>query len=192
MLRNRIRLSVLAGRLSTQVLASVIATLLGSAIFALLPTASGPDARLAVELTSGGKFAARIPGAAPESEPVSEESRTTTPAGAAGTLQAVLDMGLMPLLSSDVMAAVTPNDGGSVSPLDKPARSRAHTVRPALLRHAAETAPLPLARPTALAVAEAVSAAPDEGVLPKVMSSARSLWSFSASTGAALVSRFVP
>ena len=187
MLRSRLNLSVLVGRPSTQVLASITAILLGSAILAALPVASGLDAHRAVQLTSGGKFAARIPGAAPEPEPAAEETRTTLASGAAGALHPAFDMGLVPLLASDAPAT---GDGTAAPSLDRPMRGKARSARPGLLRRAADVTPLPLARPAVLV--ETASVLPDEGVLPKLVSSARSLWSFSASAGSAFFSRLVP
>ena len=104
MLRTRLDFSRMAGRLLLQVAASVTATLIGSAIFATLPKIS-PRADLpTVELTTGGKYAARIPGAAPEAAApqavavVTDSRPAALPAVAAATTAGLPQPGLLPAL----------------------------------------------------------------------------------------------
>ncbi len=93
-----------------KVAAPVAATLIAALVFGSLPKANVPTAHPAAELTSGGKFAARIPdaGGAPEqdgleiqtaSPPAAEAAQlpgTEDSAGEAGKPSALVDMGIRP------------------------------------------------------------------------------------------------
>ncbi len=182
MLHTRNALPALAGKLLYQVAASVTATLVAAAVFASLPKATGPVAPAAAQLTSGGKFAARVPGVGDAG------------AGGAETLAPPPVMTMVSTLPFDlhpVADAVPAEVARSLEPAVKPTRSRPHVpVRAERSRPADAATVATNPRPFLMVLADAPRE--EDGVLPKIASSARSLWSMTTSTGGSLLSHLMP
>ena len=105
---SRIRMALVG--MVLKVAAPVAATLAAALVFGSLPKANVPATHPVVQLTSGGKFAARIPDAGPSPQQDGFEVQTIVPttaeaaqlpgtddtAGEAGKASAMVDMGIRP------------------------------------------------------------------------------------------------
>lgn len=198
MLRTRMAFSGMALKAAGQVGASVAATLIAAMIFSALPRATVPVAHVAAELTSGGKFAARVPGVesvAAEAQAVREQ-RPVLPMMAETPAQAI------PLSAADASwdeaaKPLQPSAGENLGRprLHLPARGDAGRLMEigtgAGTRAAAAVAAL-ASKPAASAPIEAAAAKTEDGMLPRVAASARFFWSLTASAGESLLSRLIP
>lgn len=152
--RTRVGLTGSALKVMGQVAASMGATLIAAMVFASLPKATVAVDRPAAELTSGGKFAARIP----EAENAAAEDR---PARARF---------ILPLRS----AAQAPLDavaGTGKQPADSVAAA---------------------AESTGMASGVGIAPKPDDGMMTRVSSAVRSLWSVAAGAGASSLTHAAP
>ena len=182
MLHARNALPALAGKLLYQVAASVTATLIAAAIVSALPKGGGPAAPVAAALTSGGKFAARVPDAG-DAE--------------AGAVEALAPLPVLTMVSTrpfdlDPVPAAAPADvAGSLGPVAKPVRPRPHALARAERGRPADVATAaPSPRPGLVAVAD--TPRDEDGVLPRITSSAHAMWSLTTSAGGSLLSHLLP
>ncbi len=197
MLRTRMALTGMALRVVCQVGASVAATLIATVIFAALPKATIPVDRPAAELTSGGKFAARVAGAETSQGQSTVEQRAALPVMAEAPTQAV---------ALSVVAAAWGDTAKPLSPvsIDKPARSRLRLPLRTEARGSADAGAGNPKRPAEMAVAalgskpttgaslEGAGPRAEDGMVPRITSSARFLWSMASSAGGSLLSRIIP
>lgn len=185
-----------------QILASVAATLIASALYSVLPRLVAPAQPVPVALTSGGKFAARVPvpGEAPSASaapavsaaPSASVSPSSTASG--GWLRGVA---LSPVPLGVAPEVFSPEPGAeAAAPAERahrPTRPIVHTA----LRRAATVVPA-AAGLGAVAVLEAPRAirpgldAAAAGPLDRALSTARSVVAETAAAGAALLSRVMP
>ena len=201
----------------SQVSVSVGATLVATMIYGALPKVTIPQLEPAPELTSGGKFAAR----ALASEPLQAfDGLDTMPlprvAMPAAVLNAAFFTGSTQATVEAPAAAGSPAAGSPAAgspvlePMHRTAGSGAPTrgvsaetprtakaIRPLLradAKHAARVVATEAAapEPVAQAVSNEPTIATDDGLLPKVMSSARGAWSVTASAGDALLAHVIP
>ncbi len=181
MLHTRNALPALAGKLLYQVAASVTATLIAAAVFSALPKASGPAAPTAAALTSGGKFAARVPGAG-DAGIGTAEMLTPLP---------VLTMVATRPFDLDPGADAPADVAGSLEAVAKPIRPRPHAPPRAERSRPADVATVaPSPRPSLMAVAD--TPREEDGVMPKITSSAHALWSLTTAAGGSLLSHLMP
>ena len=194
MLRTRMAFPAMALRLVCQVGASVAATLIASVIFAGLPKPTVPANQPVAELTSGGKFAARITGA----ESAASESQAAAGQRAAPPVMATAPADAVPLSAVDTAWS----DPREQPVFERPARPRLHlpTRGDARRSSGADTGGKPVgivaavlaSKPATSAVIEVGATKADDGMMPRIVSSARSLWAMTASAGGSLLSRIVP
>ena len=196
MLRTRVTFTGSALKVVCQVGASVATTLIASMIFAALPKATVPADRPAAELTSGGKFAARIPGAEMEARGGAERA-AALPILAEAPAQAI---------ALSAANAAWDEAGKPVQPaaLGEPVRPRLHLPARGDVRRSSDAGAgeakrsaglVAVALPSGPATSASVDIAPtraEDGVLPRVAASVRSLWSITSSAGGSLLSRIVP
>ena len=188
----------------SQVSVSVGATLIATMIYGALPRVTVPQLEPAPELTSGGKFAAR---ALPPDAPQAFDGLDTMPlprvAAPPAVLPAAFFMGSAQAAVAQPSVAELPTavgpmrriigDGG---PIERPIRAakavhlpqRADAKRPVRLVTAEAAAPEPVAQVSS----NDPTAATDEGLLPKVMSTARGAWDVTASASDSLLSHVIP
>ena len=195
----------------SQVSVSVGATLIATMIYGALPRVTVSQLEPAPELTSGGKFAAR----ALPPEPLQAFDGLTMPlprvAMPAAVLNAAFFTGSTQATVEAPAAAGSPAAGSPVlEPMHRTAGSGAPTrgvsaetprtakaIRPLLradAKHAARVVATEAAAPEPVvqAVSNEPTIATDDGLLPKVMSSARGAWSVTASAGDALLAHVIP
>ncbi len=184
-LRNPFVFPVLTGRLLYPAAAACLAALTAVTVLTALPSLWRNDA-VAVALTSGGKFAARIAGAeaAPPSALSAASQGTSLPFLARSSVDEAVSW-----LSTAAMESLTTDESAPkavVSTIDRHLKFKARAEGRRLV-DAVMTDPK-----AALSVDEAALAKPDEGLMPKILASARSAWSVTTSAGGSLMSHILP
>ena len=134
--RTRVEIIGSALKVMVQVGASMGATLIAAIAFASLPKATVPADRPAAELTSGGKFAARIPDAEDAASDKPARARFALPlrSAAQGSFDAVAGGAKLPASPADAALASSPpspasvgvggkQEDGAIAPLSSAART---------------------------------------------------------------------
>ncbi len=179
----------------SQVSVSVGATLVATVIYGALPKPGITVAAVPPEMTSGGKFAARA------------EPASTIAYDGLDTMPLPHVMGLVaPAAFLNLPGAIAAEPSGAAGPLrlavwdaagpgaapDRAARKAAKPSVHGEARRSVVSAERP--QPISLAAGDqsGEGAKDEDGWLPKVMSTARTAWSMTASTGTAVLSRLTP
>ena len=189
----------------SQVSVSVGATLIATMIYGALPKVTIPQLEPAPELTSGGKFAAR---ALPPDAPQVFDGLDTMPLPRVAVSDSVLPAAFVTTAAqSDAAtppfaapAAGVPAAGplrrivGDGGPIERPIRAAktVHLPQRADAKHPARLVTAEAAAPIAQVSSDEPTATTDDGLLPKVMSTARGAWAVTASASDALLAHVIP
>lgn len=181
MLRRTFGLSRPLARWLSQVSASLGATLAATAIYAALPKPASPPVSPQPEMTSGGKFAARLP------VPLAYDGLDTMPLP---HVSPGID-----LVPAELPGPIVPRraawDGAAN---ERPARVAKPIRQVARVEHRQAPTPSPSLQTVADPAPSAATASP--GWMPRALSTAEEVvtgaWSLTASAGSAVSSRVLP
>lgn len=178
-----------AARWLFQIGASVTATVIASALFAIMPKPwAAPEASV-IERTSGGKFAARVATGALTSEDVAPQAALLPRLAFAPDRTPLATFALDATWNDSPATPSKPVAEERPARIHMPASLRAETHR------VAEIVSAPFGRQTVTAGRAAIDAgqtSSDDGLVHTLLGSARSIWSESVSVGGSLMTHLLP